>query len=163
MPAITLYVKDADTELVEKARKRLGDSLSSVFIDCVRKQLEELKPPRSGDLHKITLEVGCPPMRKSFEGRWILGDDRRGIEAEPDESGVQWNHDVQYSVALTKRGAVVVYEYEDGNEAGKMEIFDTFEDMKDTTMDIGYPRFPRNIIAETAAALGKSYEVELDI
>src|SRR5690349_18442769 len=88
MPTITLYVKETDLELVEKGKKRLGDSLSSVFIDCVRRQLEELNPSRAKELKKITLEVGDPPMKKSFMGTWIVGGPNGGITTEAGDSGV---------------------------------------------------------------------------
>jgi uncharacterized protein YfbU (UPF0304 family) len=42
MATVTLYVRDADAKLLEKAKATLGDSLSSVFMDCVRDRVDQL-------------------------------------------------------------------------------------------------------------------------
>src|SRR5258706_16319109 len=40
MATVTLYVRDADAKLIEEAKAKLGDSLSSVFMDCVRDRVD---------------------------------------------------------------------------------------------------------------------------
>ncbi len=42
MSTVTLYVRDADAKLIEQAKAKLGDSLSSVFMDCVRDRMDQL-------------------------------------------------------------------------------------------------------------------------
>src|SRR5579862_8619340 len=43
MPSVTLYIKGGDAATIEQAKEKLGDSLSSVFMDCVRERLGRLK------------------------------------------------------------------------------------------------------------------------
>lgn len=40
MPNKTIYVKEADLPIWDRAQKELGDSISSVFIDCLKERLE---------------------------------------------------------------------------------------------------------------------------
>jgi hypothetical protein len=47
MPNKTLYVKDADLQLFEKAQEQLGDSVSSMFAEFLRERLANLTPEES--------------------------------------------------------------------------------------------------------------------
>ncbi len=40
MPTKTLYVKDADLPLFERAQEELGESISALLADCLRQQLK---------------------------------------------------------------------------------------------------------------------------
>lgn len=40
MPNKTIYIKDSDLPLWDKAQKKLGESISSVFVDCLKERLE---------------------------------------------------------------------------------------------------------------------------
>jgi hypothetical protein len=40
MPNKTLYVKDADLPLFDRAQNELGESVSALLADCLRRQLE---------------------------------------------------------------------------------------------------------------------------
>ena len=168
MSTTTLYVKDADLPLVEKAKQKLGDSLSAVFIDCIRKRLEELPPPK-GKTGKITVEVrretGAPTIRKSFEGRWLIHPDNDNLRAESDDSGVRWDGKITYGLALTKKGALVVYESdpEENDGVATMEIYQDFDELKADEIDGRYPKYPDNVIAAFAQVLGESHTMELDI
>lgn len=166
MPNITLYVKETDLPLIEKAKKKLGDSLSAVFIDCVRERVDHARG--NGEEHKITLlfwnDNEQPVIKKSFAGTWLVGHENRGIRAEQDESGVSWDAGAEYSIALSKQGKLVVYtQHCNDGFSPSMEIYDDFETMRDDEIDNRYPRYPENVIAETAAALGKPHEIEMDI
>ena len=44
MPNKTLYVKDADLPLFEKAQEQLGDSVSSMFAEFLRERMANLTP-----------------------------------------------------------------------------------------------------------------------
>jgi hypothetical protein len=43
MPTKTLYVKDSDLPLFERAQHELGESVSALLADCLRRQLEARK------------------------------------------------------------------------------------------------------------------------
>jgi hypothetical protein len=167
MATTTLYVKDADLPLVEKAKQKLGDSLSAVFIDCIRKRLEELPPPK-GKTGKITVETrrddGAPTIRKTFEGRWLIHPYNDDLRAESDDSGVGWDGKRTYGLARTKKGALVVYESDPENDSrATMEIYQDFDELKADEIDGQYPKYPDNVIAAFAEVLGEDHTVELDI
>ena len=44
MPNKTIYVKDADLELLEQAQEQLGDSVSSMFAEFLRERMAKLTP-----------------------------------------------------------------------------------------------------------------------
>jgi len=165
MPNITLYVTDSALPIVEKAKKRLGESLSAVFIDCVQTRLNSLANTPTGKLAKIVLtfwnDEQEPVIHKSFMGRWLVGGEDEGLRAVDDSWS--WDAGAEYSVAQTAKGNLVVYRRHcnEGFEP-KMDTYPDFMSMKDANTD-GYPYYPPNVIAETAAALGKPYEIELDI
>lgn len=168
MPNKTLYVKDSDVAMVDEAEKLLGSTLSSIFANCLRERLAKLKARTEGEFSKISLRFfdssDQSTVTKSFTGRWIVSDPSRGLGAEADDSGVSWGHSVRFAVALTAKGKLVVYEFdESGERAPAMEVFEDFAEIRDALIDDRYPAYPRNLVAETAAALGEEYEVELDI
>jgi hypothetical protein len=40
MPNKTIYIRDADLPVWERAQQELGESVSSVFVDCLKERLE---------------------------------------------------------------------------------------------------------------------------
>jgi hypothetical protein len=167
MATTTLYVKDADLPLVEKAKEKLGDSLSATFIDCIRQRLQEQEQDLSS-MDRITIETrsknGAPTIRKSFEGRWLVCPESDDLTAEPDNSGVGWDYNIVYGLARTRKGALVVYEHDprfvDG--AATMEIYDSFDEIKNAR-DNGYQMYPDNVIGAFAEVLGETHSIDLDI
>lgn len=155
MPRTTLYIKESDTELFERAQNELGESLSSVFADCLRKRMEE--QPRAGEMQKIRLvfwdENQQPSITKSFTGRWLVGDAGEGLRTLEGS----WDGGAEWSIAQTAKGNLVVY-LQHCNErwAPKMTIYDSFDDLE--TAEI-----PKDILAQAAAGLGVPYEIDLDI
>jgi hypothetical protein len=83
-------------------------------------------------------------IRKSFQGEWLVGD----VPAEN-------NPKIRYSVAKTEGERLAVYTHADGEHAGELEVFDSFEEFQGCN--------PENVVAEVASALGVDYEIELDI
>lgn len=169
MPRTNVYIKDSDVKVYEKAKKKLGDSVSSIFIDCLRQRLAELDvPPKARQATKIKLtfwnENEQPVISKSFLGRWLVGTASEGVEAREDSSGVSWGRDLQWSVAQTAQGKIVVYcQHRDDYHPPTMKVHDSFEHMKEALMDKQYPMYPENVLAETAAALRIPFDIELDI
>lgn len=168
MATTTLYVKDADLPLVEKAKQKLGDSLSAVFIDCIRKRLEELPPPK-GKTGKITVQTrrenGAPTIRKTFEGRWLIHPDNDELRAESDDPDERWDRRVTYGLAQTKKGALVACVSDPGDNSGvaTLEIYEDFDELKADEIDGQYQMYPDNVIAAFAEVLGETHTIELDI
>jgi hypothetical protein len=44
MPNKTIYVKDADVQLLEQAQEQLGESISSMFAEFLRERVAKLTP-----------------------------------------------------------------------------------------------------------------------
>ncbi len=47
MPNKTIYVKDSDLPLLERAQEQLGDSVSSMFAEFLRERVAKLTPEES--------------------------------------------------------------------------------------------------------------------
>ena len=162
MPNITLYVKDEGIELVNKAKKDLGASLSSLFIDCVRQSVNQpVAAPGTMEKIKIVLwdSNDDPNVIKSFTGCWLVGDEDSGFRSSEEgiTGGTQW------SVALTKKEQLAVYRTDaNGYSKPDLEVYESFEQFKGAE-NSGYPVYPQDLIAEVAAAHGRPYEIELDI
>src|SRR6266550_8148719 len=78
MATVTLYVRDVDAKLIEEAKAKLGDSLSSVFMDCVRDRVDQL-PWQS--------EEGRGKLKLTKTERVILANQYRLLEVlVPDEA-----------------------------------------------------------------------------
>lgn len=109
---------------------------------------------------KITLNLwdvdSTTPVWKSFTGEWLVGDDETGLRADDDSR--HWDAGAEWSVARTVKGALLVY-VTHCNEgfAPLMVVYDDFEAMQ------ANDSIPTNVLAETAAALGEEYEIEMDI
>lgn len=56
MPNKTLYVKDADLQLFEKAQEQLGDSVSSMFAEFLRERVANLTP-EEGSIVELLNEI----------------------------------------------------------------------------------------------------------
>jgi hypothetical protein len=93
----------------------------------------------------------------------LVGIGSEGIKAESDDSGVTWGGKVKYSAAQSRKGNIVMYTYDEQHECGEIEIFETFEDLKEALVDDRFPAYPENVIAAVAGALEIPFEIELDI
>lgn len=164
MPNKTIYVQESDLALWDRAQSELGDSVSAILTDCLRRKLEEAsRQPQAAGLERITLEIwepdGSPLLKKSFFGRWLVS----GALANHDDSGIQWDLWVHYAVVQSQKGRIVVYQVNESTQSMRMEVHEDFEAMKLARSDSGCPKYPMNIVALTAEALAQDYEIELDI
>jgi hypothetical protein len=156
-----IYISDTDLPLIERAEKELGESLSSIFVDCVRKRLEqlEIKPE---EMEKIVLEFwdknDRPTIKKTFKGRWLLND----VEPESQEGNVQFSHNLRYSVALTSKGNLVLYATTDPDSsqeyAPEMRTYSSPEELLNDHYNV-----PVNVKAMVADEFGKDFEIKLDV
>ena len=49
MPNKTIYIKNADMPLWDRAQQEPGDNMSSILIDCLKERLERADPVRAID------------------------------------------------------------------------------------------------------------------
>ncbi len=129
---------------------------------------QEITPYAPEVTSKIVVEIrrdsGGPTIRKSFDGRWLVSPDDN-LRAEQDNSEVSWARDYRYCLAKTKKGALAVYQYDEENADGPatLDVYETFESIRDATVDNRYRAYPDNVIAAFSDALGEPFEIELDI
>ena len=128
----TLYIRDEDAPLWDRARELSRDKLSPVLVDALRRFVDE-KEARAKGFDRIVVNYDDSadhdlPRAKAFYGRWIINRD------EPLRVGRRFEGHkyVEVSaVAETAKGSVVVYTYnenEHGSWAHRFLIFSSFED-----------------------------------
>jgi len=110
-------------------------------------------------MKRIVVAAGSPPINKAFVGRWLVGDKDHGMRAEQaDNSQQDWDAGAEWSVALTRRGKLVVCISHCNNLwETSMNVHENFDELKDEA------ELPQNVLAATAEELGVPYEIDLDI
>lgn len=127
----TLYVRDEDAPVWDKARDLVGDKLSS-FLTNHLKEFVASKEAVSAGFHRITLkfrEKGKLPRHIAFHGRWLVppGDQWDA------EGGLQNDY---YALALTAKNNIAIFNFygedlPDENDVfpwGFFEVFSSFEE-----------------------------------
>jgi hypothetical protein len=146
VPNKTIYIKEADTELWEKAERLAGDSVSALLTEALRRYVEEAEQ----NMETIEVAVGGLPgipgktYTAQFVGRWLLHPDYY------DEAGGY------YGVALTQRGNIVVYLQVDVRFPPSLKVYDSFEGAEAWGV-------PESILSMAAAEIEADYVQKLDI
>jgi hypothetical protein len=146
----TIYVKDSDEALFEWAEKEAGESLSSLFADCLRQR--KRKAEREAELSKdgfetIIVEVEDKDGRirkKQFEGKWIVWE-----YVSESANGL-------YYVAFTKRGRIATMYDDQYGSTKEFEVFDSFDEFADS-------EFPEDFISAVGLELDEDYVEVLNI
>ena len=155
MPNKTIYIRESDKELWEKAENLAGGSLSGLLADALRRYVEEEEMRKDTDMETITLEIGREERARTVEfvGRWLLDpdpDDTRTGEPGYDAGAF-------YGVALTKRGNIaVVSEHCNGAWGPYLKTYADFEEAERDNV-------PSDILAMASAEMGADYVQKLDI
>ncbi len=158
MPQKTIYVKEADLELWKRAQEELGESISSIFSDCLRERLEQkMQAPDVESMEKIQVWLwspsGQPTISKTFIGEWLIAPHETMYASKDD--GEEWPG-VCWAIAQTKKGLIAVHSFEVQDRCPP--TLDVYRSIESLGKDV-----PESIIAETADRLGVVYEVELDV
>ncbi len=136
----TVYLRDDEVSIWEKARELSGDKLSPVIVSALRRFVAEKEALPRG-YERILLEFDDAhdhnlPKKKAFFGRWIITPEKP-LRLR-DEDGHE--EDV-YSVAETAKGAVVVAKYTedyDRRTGTKVWVYPSFTDAA-ANVEINYP------------------------
>lgn len=157
----TIYIPDDRYHVYEEARQKLGDSISATFLRCLERELEQCKQAVGRIV--VTVTENEHPIKKAFEGRWIIGNDGNGEMFHfPEGSGIQSVRGFGgYSVAVTKAGRLVVLQHTD--EDATFEVFDDYADFAEATLEHGASKFPESLKQAVAAELGVDSVEDLDI
>ncbi len=175
-PNKTLYIRDEDAPIWERAEQAAGvsrQSLSQLVATALRRYLPTIHTPademedirvRVGDrvppVHRIIgedgrVKYGPPahtpanyPRGEAFTGHWLVppGPDARSATSQPDGS--------HHAVALTRRGQIAVYHYHP--EALAPAGLTAFPSLEEATL-------PADIKEKAAEALGEQHTTWRDI
>jgi hypothetical protein len=157
MPNKTVYVRDGDVGLWEKAEQLAGESLSAFLTDALRRHVScvEREAKLKADEERIVVEVSDGeghPIKKAFRGTWLVRDwGPEGWGAARTAAG---------RIAVLELGGLQVFENLDELDAWGEGIQQEFDDDE---MDQWADGKVLEFVALVAAALGEDYVVELDI
>jgi len=119
----TLYIRDEDAPLWERARELSNDRLSPVIVESLRKFVADKEAELRG-VERIVIEYndaweGGKPTAKAFLGRWLIDPRQPYMEAYSSR---------RYAIADTPKGGVVIFGTNEDDEYGTLEVFSSFDD-----------------------------------
>jgi hypothetical protein len=160
MPNKTLYVKDEDVAIWDKARDLAGESLSQLIIGQLKTIVMEREAEAQG-YGRIVLsfrESGDMPMAKAFTGRWLISPEKPFDNGEVYWDDRFYQHDF-FAVALTPKNNLVFFNFLQFPISGKYE-WGQIEIISYSNLQNA--RVPKKLLALTLEQLGVEVE-ELDI
>lgn len=156
----SIYIPVDKEDLYREAKKKLGDGVSSTFIRCIQRELEELTLKTGRIVVEITSRRTGVTSQKAFEGLWLIANADGGEEFWFGE-GESVQGKVILSVAKTVKGRIVILEWID-DEAIEFEVYEDLAAVECAKVE-GYPRFPKSFLDELANTLGVDRIEVLDI
>src|SRR5712692_5114195 len=116
----TLYIRDEDAPVWDRARELVGaKGISPVVVDGLRTYIakKEAEAAEAKGFERITMKFNDAamhhiPKAKAFHGRWIFPPTKPEMVSSED-GNTRWS----YSVAITAKGAVVVFYVEEDSES----------------------------------------------
>lgn len=157
----TIYIPDEKYSVYEEARDKLGESISATFLHCLERELEAKKQA----VKRIVVEVQSAndpevAVKKSFEGRWIIGDAEHGEQFLFDEEHERVSGGGDFSIAITKAGQLVVLRSHDGYPTFEVsKNYDEFANLRDHNASA----FPESLKQAVADSLNIDRIEKLDI
>lgn len=165
MPNKTLYIRDEDVSVWEKAEKLAAPEGVSPLVSKLLRQYVGGNEIDFNGMQRLTVDVreneAAPRTVKAFRGRWLWSP------AQPIDVGP-----AAYAVALTAKGQIAVYGWDFTSDLSSLTLYRNFEDMKigrranlpydfydDRNVDIP----PPPVMAAVSESLNQPYEEELDI
>jgi hypothetical protein len=159
----TIYVREEDQPIWEKAKEVIGESLSTHLTNYLRTVVASQKAAAQG-AERILLSFRDDgiPKTKAFYGRWLISPDDPFEHRERDDEGniiPDFGPDY-YAVAVTAKQNIVVFNFGEQKEEGKfnwglVRVFESFEQANSS-------KLPYGLIATAMEVLGVEIE-ELDI
>lgn len=159
MPNKTLYVRDEDSPIWEEAERLANGAVSPLVSKLLREFVVENRIDTETGMERIVVEVHrdkyADARKKAFTGRWLI-DPEQAVGDDPR---------FKVAVALTAKGQLAVYEYDERDDLGNLEVYENFDAMKAAESDPVHrePKYSGEVLAEVATALNQDYEEELDI
>ena len=150
----TIYLRDDEVQIWERARELSGDKLSPVIVEALRRYIAEKNALAKG-FERLVVQYyqNDLPCKKAFWGRWIIPLDKPFQVSGDEDTRTYFG-----SVAQTAKGNIVVFERaEDGEDVGyQFGVFPSYEEGANDKRAFGY------VLAEAIRREGVPIE-ELDI
>jgi hypothetical protein len=160
VPNKTIYVKDEDAEIWERAEKLAEDSVSALVARLLRQWVEDREALiDSAGMKRIIVEHHDDEdviVRKAFKARILLEDFTSEYPEGTWDAGFA-NHNTWFA-AIGAKGNFVVWTVSDGPAGEWFEVYESIADMESTESSP-----PADVIAAVAAAAGEDYAQELDV
>ena len=159
MPRVTLYVREADEELWERAKALAGDaeSLSAMVTEALREYVTRkeramaAREATTAAMQEIELEV-------NVESGGMLTARTHKVRftgALLAESGVDYGGFDYHAIYVTRGGRFVLYTR--GEDGRLYRVYDTLDRLARANRHL-----PKELLARAAEALGEEYVVEID-
>jgi hypothetical protein len=156
VPNKTIYVKQSDTELWERAERLAGGSFSALITEALRRYVKEEEQKEQPDMESIEVDVWGPgekPYQKAFVGRWLVPPNE--TETRTEEPG--YDAGAYYGVALTRRGNIAVYSrHVNDGFPPTLTTYGSFDEAEEDGV-------PGDILAMAASEISGGYVQKLDI
>ena len=157
VPNKTIYIREADADVWQRAEKLAGDSVSALITEALRRYVEQEDQKERTDMERIEIELWGPEERPCRAASLVSGccgptRTRRG----PASLVTTWAH--TYGVALTQRGNIAVYiRHVNDGFAPRLRTYRTFEEAEK-----GFG-MPGDILAMAASEISDGYVQKLEI
>jgi hypothetical protein len=133
----TIYIRDEDVPVWERAKGLAGDKLAPVVVDGLRKYVaqKESEDAESRGFERIVLSFQdaddyMVPKKKAFMGKWLIPADAPFRVF--DDDGREFE---EYAVAVTPRNAAVFYYWTEEGQYFHGRHFKVFPSLKDAAAD----------------------------
>lgn len=122
----TIYLRDEEGPIWERARELAADKLSPVIVDALKRFIVEKEAEAKG-FERIQVQFFDAadhglPKAKAFYGKWIFSDTKPLASLD-----IPTRH--YYAVALTAKGAAVFYTWDDGPGGDSNRRFEVFSSL----------------------------------
>ncbi len=158
MPNKTIYVREADREVWEKAERLAGGSVSALITEALRRYVEETELKEQTGMETLEVELSRETgygweetsYPAQFVGRWLVYPD-------PDETRAGYDPGTYYGVALTQKGNIAVYNrHVNDMAAPSLNVYSSFEEAERAGE-------PGDILAMASREINDGYVQTLDI
>ncbi len=169
MPKTSIYIRDEDVEMFEKARKLAGDEgLSRVVADTVYLYVR-IKEAEKDGMEEIRLEIGVDDNTEeiAFIGKMIV--EYTEHHGQTSGGNDRWT---DYKVYLTSKDYLLLYKehgscWQGETKRSEYETFMSFVSFEGAAKlwdgDDDYIYIPKAVIGDVREALGRDKATFLDI
>jgi len=133
----TIYIRDEDIPVWDRAKELAGDKLAPVIVDGLKRYVaqKEVEEAEARGLERIVLSFqdaddNWIPKKKAFTGKWIIPIEKPYELCDEDGSEVD-----RYAVAITAKNAVVFYYWTVDGEHFFGKHFRVFNSLRDAAAD----------------------------